>query len=75
MRDYYSLLKFLRRELSKGAKVDADLFAKSVCRNFGGQPNLSAEALRIFGQHCHSHIKDARRVAPHISYGILVMAY
>src|SRR3546814_6732798 len=40
MRDYYQLLKLLRKELKQGAAFDSSLLTYAVSRNVGGKPKL-----------------------------------
>ena len=53
MRDYYSLLKFLGREIRhKNATFDEPLLQRALCRNFAGKASTHHRALKLFGQKC-----------------------
>lgn len=63
MRDYYSLLKLLRSQLAAGKELTKDLLHCSVCRNFGGKPEVLAQTLAAFHFHCFGH-KDSVPPSP-----------
>lgn len=53
MRDYYNLVKLLRSEMRRTKSgFEPNLLAFSLCRNFGGKPELMAKILERFMQHC-----------------------
>lgn len=53
MRDYYCLLKLLRHQLSGGGNdLNRELLTFSVCRNFGGKPELLQRTLEAFHYQC-----------------------
>ncbi|CAK9251645.1 unnamed protein product [Sphagnum jensenii] len=56
MRDYYSMLKFLRFEIKD--EMSPDILAKAVARNFGGHPNSIPVLLPIFFEACFPTIAN-----------------
>eukprot|EP00051_Salpingoeca_urceolata_P024164 m.421491 g.421491 ORF g.421491 m.421491 type:complete len:4954 (-) comp20197_c0_seq2:49-14910(-) len=60
MRDYYSLLKYLRRALqASGAgsaqgsvELTPEILQRGLCRNFGGKANTLEQVLTTFHQSC-----------------------
>eukprot|EP01012_Entosiphon_sulcatum_P048333 TRINITY_DN6681_c0_g4_i1.p1 TRINITY_DN6681_c0_g4~~TRINITY_DN6681_c0_g4_i1.p1 ORF type:complete len:5149 (+),score=717.09 TRINITY_DN6681_c0_g4_i1:781-15447(+) len=51
MRDYYCLVKLLRRHLHTDVSLSSDVLSTAVLRNFGGRPDAAALALRSFLRH------------------------
>lgn len=51
-------LKLLRSQLAAGKELTEDLLHTSVCRNFGGKPEVLAQTLAAFHFHCFSHKDD-----------------
>jgi hypothetical protein len=51
MRDYYSLLKYLRDKVD-GSSIDPDILALAVARNFGGRPDAMEAVLELFHRSC-----------------------
>jgi hypothetical protein len=55
MRDYYSLLKFLGREIRhSGATFDDALLERALCRNFNGKQSTTTRALKLFSAACQT---------------------
>ena len=53
MRDYYELLKNLRRTLAEsGAELTPDTLTFALMRNFGGRRDVAARVNRVFGAEC-----------------------
>jgi E3 ubiquitin-protein ligase RNF213 len=50
MRDYYSLLKYLRDKV--GTSIDPETLALAVARNFGGRPDAMDGVLDLFHRSC-----------------------
>lgn len=48
MRDYYHLLKFLRRKMKDRSKFDEELLTEALCRNFSGRPKVLRRVLKVF---------------------------
>ena len=57
MRDYYSLLKFVKESDRQEAILDPihgpELLSEAVSRNFGGQPSSLSAVLKVFFDHCY----------------------
>jgi len=56
MRDYYQLLKLLRKAINgTGSGITPAVLTHALCRSFGGKPELLLRILRIF----HAHVAAA----------------
>jgi E3 ubiquitin-protein ligase RNF213 len=53
MRDYYSLLKYLRDKVS--TSIDPETLALAVARNFGGRPDAMPSVLELFHKSCFNN--------------------
>ena len=58
MRDYYSLLKFIGREIRhKGARFNDALLQRALCRNFAGKQSTHNRALKLFSEKCGTSVE------------------
>lgn len=68
MRDYYSLIKQLRQQVTASKHgLSSELLTRSLCRNFGGKRELLLHILRTFHQACfhsprHSTLPPSTRL-------------
>lgn len=62
MRDYYSLLKYLRENVEN--TIDPETLCHAVARNFGGRPDSMQIILELFHTSCFDHSLPCPTVPP-----------
>ena len=62
MRDFYQLVKLIKRELRTNHKyLSSELLAYAICRNFGGKTQLLNKALETFDSVCSADAENSSK--------------